>query len=170
MSQGLAAQVADLAARVRSLEEERAVLSSLYRYAHAIDYGDEATWVDCFTPDGVFDLHYMGDSPQNPRKGFGTPHAHGRRFAGKEELAMFVANHTRAPIKWHKHVLVEPMITFDPDFQRARVRSYFVRIDNENGAREIWAFGRYIDDMVRGQDGRWRFKERKVETEARRPA
>src|SRR5262249_35391909 len=42
--------------RLDALEAERAILDTLYRYGHTIDYGDEAGWVDCFTTDAVYDV------------------------------------------------------------------------------------------------------------------
>ena len=45
-----------LIARIRALEAERAVLATLYRYGHTIGVGDEDGWLDCFAPDGVFDV------------------------------------------------------------------------------------------------------------------
>jgi hypothetical protein len=48
--------VQELVKRLAALEEERAILRTLYRYGHSIDYGLELEWVDCFTEDGVFDV------------------------------------------------------------------------------------------------------------------
>ena len=39
-----------------ALEAEREIVRTLHRYAHSIDYGDEAAWLDRFTEDGVFDI------------------------------------------------------------------------------------------------------------------
>ncbi|MCU1457885.1 MAG: hypothetical protein JWL73_1977, partial [Actinomycetia bacterium] len=41
--------VLDLEARVARLEAERDILDLLSRYGHAIDYGLEHEWVDCFS-------------------------------------------------------------------------------------------------------------------------
>jgi len=40
--------VQELVRRLAALEAERAILRSLYRYGHSIDYGLEREWVDCF--------------------------------------------------------------------------------------------------------------------------
>ena len=48
--------VEELVRRLAALEAERAILRTLYRYGHSIDYGLEQEWVDCFTEDGVFDV------------------------------------------------------------------------------------------------------------------
>ena len=41
--------LSDLHRRLQLLEDERAILATLYRYAHCIDYGLNAEWVDLFT-------------------------------------------------------------------------------------------------------------------------
>ena len=144
---------ADLRARVALLMAERAVLDTLYRYGHSIDYGLEEEWLDCFAADGAFDVRYrVGAKPS-------------RRYEGRSELAGFIAAHSRAPNHWHKHLLYEPLVTVDGD--RATARSYFARLDADgNGTPSVRAFGRYLDELVRGSDGRWRFVERVAEVEA----
>ena len=144
---------ADLRAQVALLMAERAVLDTLYRYGHSIDYGLEEDWLDCFEPDGAFDVRYrVGAKPS-------------RRYEGRDDLAAFIAAHSRAPHRWHKHLLSEPLVTVDGD--RARARSYFARLDADNdGTPFVKAFGRYLDELVRGPDGRWRFVQRVAEVEA----
>jgi|SRR5918996_629879 hypothetical protein len=143
--------VQELVTRLEALETERAILRTLYRYGHSIDYGLEQEWVDCFTEDGVFDV----------RRRVG-PSA---RHEGRAALAAFIAQHTRAPGKYHKHMLIEPVITVHDD--QATVQSYFTRMDATSDGRPfIRAFGRYLDRMVKETDGVWRFKERVAEVEA----
>lgn len=144
--------VQELLRRLATLEEERAILQTLYRYGHSIDYGLEQEWVDCFTEDGVFDV----------RRRVGPASA---RYEGRAALAAFIAQHTRAPGRYHKHMLVEPVIMVSGD--QATVQSYFTRLDATHDGRPfIRAFGRYMDRMVKGTDGVWRFKERVAEVEA----
>jgi hypothetical protein len=62
-------------------------------------------------------------------------------------------------------MLVEPVIMVSGD--QATVQSYFTRLDATHDGRPfIRAFGRYMDRMVKGTDGVWRFKERVAEVEA----
>ena len=145
----------DLREWVELLIAERGVLDTLYRYGHSIDYGLEAEWLDCFTADGVFDVRRgPGDEP-------------GRRHEGRDQLARFVARHTRPPDRWHKHLLIEPRVTVEGD--RATVRSYFARLDaTGEGTPVVHAFGRYLDELIREPDGRWRFTQRVAEVEAKR--
>jgi ketosteroid isomerase-like protein len=147
----------DLTRRLQALEDERAVLATLYRYAHALDYGDETAWVDCFTADARYELRDPAAVSAADR-----PRVH----HGREDLARFVANHTRAPERFHKHLLVEPVIAVTGD--TATASSYFMRVDDRDGVPTIYAFGRYLDALVRSADGRWRFAVRIAEIESRR--
>ena len=143
--------MATIEERLKVLEDKREILRTLHAYAHCLDYGDEEGFLDCWTEDA-----HLGWSifPQ-PLKG----HAHIR-----EGFRV----HTHAPDAWHKHMLAEPQITLAGD--RATVSSYFFRLDpyQSTGGPEIYAFGRYLDKLVRCKDGRWRFSERLVEKEAAR--
>jgi hypothetical protein len=150
--------IESLARRVTELEDERAILGTLYRYGHALDYGAETDWLDCFTDDAGYELRYPAAVPSNDRA---------RRYHGRDELAAFVALHTRAPDRFHKHLLIEPIVTINGD--RAQAISYFMRVDDADGERIVYAFGRYLDHLVRGPDGRWRFTERIAEIESRQP-
>ena len=52
--------------------EDREQIREIYaRYANTVDAGQFDAWIDCFTPDGVFESPLMG------------------RFAGQEELRKF---------------------------------------------------------------------------------
>ena len=144
--------VQELVRRLEALEAERAILRTLYRYGHSIDYGLEQAWVDCFTADGVFDV----------RRRVGPASA---RYEGRAALAAFIAQHTRAPSRYHKHMLMEPAITVNGE--QATVQSYFTRLDATAQEKPfIRAFGRYLDRLVKSADGVWRFKERIAEVEA----
>jgi len=144
----------DLEERLALLEAERAVLKTLHRYGHSIDYGDEDAWVDCFTEDGVFDVRAR------------LSHQPNRLVSGREELRAFSERHTRAPELWHKHLLVEPLIEVDGD--TATVVSYLAVVMEHEGEPLLRVFGRYRDRLVRCPDGRWRFRERIAEVESMR--
>ena len=146
--------LAELERRVALLEDERGVLRRLHAYGHAIDYGDEAAWVDCFTDDGVFDIR--SSMPDRPRQ----------VVSGRAELQAFSSRHTRAPELWHKHMLVEPAITIDGD--TARSDAYFAVLMEHEERPLLRVFGRYRDRLVRDPDGEWRFRERIAEIESMR--
>ena len=148
--------IADLEARLELLEAERAVLKTLYRYGHSIDYGDEESWVDCFTENGVFDVRARISGSHQPN----------RLISGRDELTAFISRHTRAPELWHKHLLIEPQITVDGD--TATVVSYLAVVMEHENEPLLRVFGRYRDRLARCPDGRWRFRERIAEVESMR--
>lgn len=142
-----------LAVDLAEIAAERAILATLYRYAHSIDYGLTDDWIDCFTADGAFDVRRR------------TGPAPSYRHEGRKALAAFIAQHTHSPERWHKHLLAEPVITVSHD--TASVRSYFTRLDaRDDGTPFIHAFGRYVDELVKESDGVWRFTERIAEVES----
>lgn len=138
---------------LKTMLDERAILRTLYTYGHAIDYGEEARWVDCFTEDGVFHVEFAGNTPS-------------MRFEGRAALAAFVADHPCAPEALHKHLLLNPLIDVQGD--EAKVASYFQMLLEIDGLPETYCFGRYLDRMRRCADGVWRFVERKAEVQSRR--
>lgn len=161
----LRSQLAELAGKTRRLEAERGVLDTLYLYGHALDYGDEAGWADCFTIDGAFDVRVRPGLPK-PYFGQGTEHDSGVRYEGRAVLLAYAARHPRPPAGWPKHLVAQPTVTLDGDGVHATARSYFLRMDDLEGRSELTAFGRYLDDMVLGEDGRWRFQRRIAQIEA----
>ncbi len=141
--------ISNLQQRLEILEEERAIFQTLYRYGHCIDYGLEQEWVNLFAEDGVFEIR---------NRKVNTVH----RLEGREALAKFIANHTKAPIKYHKHLVNEPLINISSN--KATVESYFVRLDESQDKAYIRSFGRYHDQLVKS-NGRWCFKQRIADVE-----
>jgi hypothetical protein len=148
--------------RVRLIEEERAILATLYTYGHSIDYGLEEEFLDCFVAEAV--LSY---TPKVANRLVATGRVE-RSFVGREQIAGFFRNHTHAPDLYHKHFLVEPRIQIDGD--HASATSYFARLDESAEGPVLSSFGRYRDELVRCPDGRWRFARREGSTESRVPA
>jgi hypothetical protein len=146
--------------RLALLEDERAILRTLYTYGQAIDYDSEDEFLDCWTQDAH--LHYSFDIANE--RGSADPREP-MEFDGRDEIVGFFRSHTHAPARYHKHFLVAPLITIDGD--RATVECYNARLDEQPGGPRMTSFGRYRDVLVRCADGRWRFASRHSETESR---
>lgn len=144
----------DLERRLQLLEDERAILRLLHRYPHAIDHGGDAAWADVFTADGVFDAR--------DRTG-----AASRVLRGRAELVAFATAFSRPPGRWHKHLVVDPLIEIDGD--EARVEAYVVVLVEHEGVPRVWLFGRYHDRLRREADGAWRIAHRIAEVESADP-
>ena len=132
--------------RVARIEAEREILRTLHVYGHAVDYGWEAEFVDCFVPEAR--LVWPMTEP----------------MLGHEPIRAAFRAHTHAPERYHKHFLVAPLI--DLDGERARVTSMFARLDPYDTVPKICAFGRYVDELAACPDGRWRIVTRVAEIEA----
>jgi SnoaL-like domain len=141
-----AAPWASLERRVAALEADREIRRTLYSYGHAVDYGWEDLYADCFTADAT--LYW-------PQPGL---------MRGLAEIMVAFRRHTHAPAMYHKHFLAEPLMIVDGG--RARVQSMFARLDGYEAGPGICAFGRYTDDLVRCPDGRWRFASRQADIES----
>lgn len=142
-----------LGQRVRLLEDEREILRTLYQYGHALDKGPEEDLLDAFVEEGVWERRRArrpGDV---------------KRFAGREELKVFFRDPSRgrAPDVYFQHLLVEPRISLEGD--TARVRSYFVRLQEHRDGPYVYAFGTYDDTLRRCPDRRWRIVRRLAVTE-----
>lgn len=136
-----------LAERLRAWEDERAVLAVLTAYGHAIDAGDEAAWLACFTADARFSTSGAGRG----KMAFDV--------AGREALADFVARHSRRPHGFQEHLVLNPVVTFD-GADAAHVISRFLVLMRHEERPAIRAFGRYEDRLRREPDGRWRIAHR----------
>jgi hypothetical protein len=137
--------------RLQALEDERAILRTLYQYGHAMDNGPDGDFVDCFTPEGVWDVRMRISSGAFQCRGHGEIEA---SLAGQTAM--------RAPALYAKHLVMDPLIVVTGD--EATVQSYFLRVEPRDAApTQIVASGRYLDHLVRCADKRWRFTERIAE-------
>jgi hypothetical protein len=151
----LTRQLDALTARLAKLEDERAILDTLHCYGQTIDYGLEADWVDCFTEDARRESRRRLDPSTTTV------------CVGSGELKEFVSRHSRAPAKYHKHIVTGARVEVDGECGRATAVSYFLKVDDDpaGGRPCIQAMGRYLDTLVRCPDGKWRIQERIAEVE-----
>ena len=136
--------MSDIETRLRALEDQNAILDRLYAYGHSLDYGDRDEWIDCWTTDAVLDW----------------PH---QTFTGHGEIGKAFDDHSHIPDAFHKHMLIEPRVKLSRD--EAHVQSYFTRIDAGEHGPWVRSIGRYIDRVVRCDDGVWRIAHRVCDRE-----
>ncbi len=147
-------EIAEIVARLETLEAEREILATINAYVHGIDYGPPEDWADCFTEDGTYEVI--------------MPDGSIRETTGRAALHEFAANHPTPPEAYYKHFVIAPSIELRSD--TATVRSVMGRIDQTDGGPVIDVFGRYLDELVKCDDGRWRFSRRKSFVEALGPS
>ena len=123
-----------------SFEDRFEIQELVSRYNHAIDFADYDAWVDCFTPDGVFE------------GGAG-------RFVGRAELQKFTEQFKQMRLKMPniRHCVLNTVTEVDGD--SATSCSYLQLLTTGQEGTKLLFSGRYNDKVVK-VDGRWRFKER----------
>jgi uncharacterized protein (TIGR02246 family) len=126
-----------------SIEDRVAIGELLVRYAGALDAGDVATVVDCFTADAALESPAIG------------------RIAGRDAIRAFAERFAaqRAAGVQFRHLVTNIAVEIDGD--RARVTAYLMVFITENGASRRLPPGRYECAAVRETDV-WRFSRRTV--------
>lgn len=119
------------------------IVELLHRYSHAIDSGDEETFVDLFVEDGVF-THPEGS------------------YHGRNRLQDVVRDYHRInPHAKHcQHWIGNVVVDLEDD--RARVHSYVVVYERDETLVPVpVVMGTYEDEVVATEQG-WRFRRRLV--------
>lgn len=128
-----------LATRVRRLEDLHALHQLRARYCQYLDDGRWTELAELFTPDGAF----LGLSEAR----------------GHEQLRRFFSGLQEGPLTSWWHFSANETLELDGD--RATGATWLLQPCVVDGRSHL-AAGRYTDLMVRCDDGRWRFAERKV--------
>lgn len=124
------------------IADELAVRELLAAYCHRVDDGLFDALVELFTPDGAF--------------------VRGKRaYEGRAALLAFFGARQGTPEQRGRHLTLNPEIAIDG--RRARVLADFLYLRMIDGKITPVITGRYRDELVRGDDGRWRFARRVVE-------
>ena len=131
--------------RLQRLEDERAIIDRLYEYVHSMDHGPQARLRDCFTEDRSVEGRWQGVVEQ--------------RSSGRPSWPWKQVPNT-------KHLVSCPRV-ISLDGQIADVESYWMYITEDGGSPQIQSFGRYLDRMRKGRDGKWRIWLRVVDSEGR---
>ena len=141
-------EIRELQASVRRLQDEQAIIDLMYACSHGLDGKEYENFMACYTDDGRFAWKPLpdGDFVLDVR--------------GTEQLDGFYRDQeVRTPAGAEHHVLTNPRIVAN-DGSSARVVSWYLIIRNYGGRPGVRSTGRYLDEVVRGEDGRWRIRER----------
>jgi hypothetical protein len=115
-------------------------LRNLYaQYCFGLDYHDDAELLDCFEPDGTFSLSDRGD------------------FQGHEAIQAILD--ASASTRNRHHIL--NLLIDEVDGDVARCRAYFILMRPDDAGIISW--GHYRDEAVRSDDGKWRWRRKRVE-------
>ena len=128
-----------------SLEDRVAISDLFVRYTTALDAGDCATVVDCFTADATL---------ESPVIGVISGHEAIRAFAGR------FAAQCAAGVQF-RHMISNIAATIGPGDDRARASAYLLVLITEDGKSRRLPPGRYECELVK-EDGEWRFWRRVV--------
>ena len=119
-------------------EDRLEIRELVARYDHAIDSGDAAGWIECFTEDGVWD----GGSRVEGRAAL---LAFARRLPTDPDFAAF---------RGARHFVTNFLIDGDGDEARLRCDNLLLR-PRADGVEAL--AGADYDDRLRRVDGRWLF-------------
>lgn len=121
--------------------EKLAIQELFARYAHAIDDLNPEAWVECFTPDGIFQVGTRAMRGQTALRGYADVHI--------EEIRC-------------RHMMANFLYEVNGD--EATGQCSMLATLATAGGYKIFAQGRYVDRLVK-HAGAWRIAHRKVETD-----
>ena len=132
-------------------------------YAHAIDDGALDGWPDYFTPEGIYQI--ITRETFEAGLPLGIMLCEGRGMMAARVQALRTANIYEAHS--YCHLLGRSQISAQAtDHYQARTNFNVIRTMQDGGS-EVFAVGKYLD-VIRVQDGRPLFQERRVILESRR--
>jgi len=158
-------ELEDALIRLGRLEDEQAILRTLYKYAHSLDAGLPDDWLACFTADVDYEVRYPMP-PEPARVAKGTQRGSSVFHKGLDQMKAFVTSVIERGGPTRKHMICEPRIELAGD--EATGVTYYFTVDYADGAPEVLTFGRYLDSYRR-VDGRWLIANRIVDTQGQRP-
>jgi 3-phenylpropionate/cinnamic acid dioxygenase small subunit len=148
----------DVLERLRRLEDERAILHLSEAYSNAIDTEAVEDWLALFTDDGRFAWRPGSGDPRGPAAEGGWK----LDLRGQDELRRWAEDGGMQPLGRENHVSRPPLIgSIDGDV--AESVTWYVILRWQQQRIDVISTGRYVDRIVRGADGAWRFQERLAE-------
>jgi uncharacterized protein (TIGR02246 family) len=130
------------------LLEELRIRKVLEQYCARLDAGEAEQLGELFSEDCSFTM--MGNT-----------------YQGRAAIAAVWSRLTKTDRPATLHLLVNPLITVNGDTADAVSGWTMVERSGEHGRPVVALAGRYHDTLVRGEDARWRFSSRRVQTLAR---
>ena len=119
--------------------EKLAIQELFARYAYAIDELDPEAWVQCFTPDGVFQVASRAMRGQAALRGYAEVHV--REIRCRHMMGNFL---------------------YEVKGKEATGRASMLATLATPSGYKIFAQGRYVDRLVK-EGGQWRIAHRRVE-------
>ena len=117
-------------------------------YAHAVDANDGDVYADCYTADGWTDISSFRAAGELARTG---------QFSFIDERGIIRGhdNLRKAGTLVQLHHLVGNVLVRSIEGDRAECSAYFIVFAPDDGRVEH--YGRYESELLRCEDGRWRF-------------
>jgi hypothetical protein len=141
--------------RLLELEDRLAITDVLYRLAHHVDQNERELWLGLFTDPARFRAAVRRSAGASD-----APYEFLMDISGIEALREWNSSfHPEGESQMN--IISQPLITIRGE--EADAKTYFHRVLERNGQREIASHGRYIDRLVRCVDGRWRMADRIAE-------
>ena len=128
-----------------SIEDRLAINDLFVRYTNALDRGDVATVVDCFTGDATLESPVIGV------------------IAGREAIRAFAERFAAqlAASQQFRHLVTNIAAEIEPAGNRARGTAYLLVLITRDGKSRTLPPGRYECELVKEGDA-WRFSRRVV--------
>ena len=126
-----------------------AIENVLNRYSIAYDDNDMSEMTDTFTDDAVMTLRIADGDLIGP-------------FDGKEAIMKLMVDSLASQTDQRRHVTTN-MAVRSEDGDSAKVSSYRTLISVKDGKATLLSTARYDDELIREEDGAWRFTKRHIE-------
>lgn len=152
--------------RLQEIEDRQAIIDTLYRYCHALDYRLLDEIMDCYTSDPVLDIHSLHHAPIAT----GTKHSKGTIHRGREQVLAFyrtIGPATDPSRNRHNpsHHQISNARVIDFSRDSAKTVCYMESVSLKEGLPQLGVYGRYLDELTRESDGVWRIHSRIIEIE-----
>jgi 3-phenylpropionate/cinnamic acid dioxygenase small subunit len=149
----------DALARIRRLEDERAIEQTIYAYGDAIDTEGHERWLALFTEDGRFAWRpASGDTRASaPEDGWVFD------LRGKAELRRWAVDEGGIQGFGHENHVSRPVMFVSLEPERAETLTWYLILRCQAGVTTVISTGRFRDRLVRLGDGTWLIQERLAE-------